>query len=280
MCGPFSAPGKGLKVATMMFWLLLVASGFVIGALIGVTGVGAGSLTTPLLITGFGVHPAIAVGTDLFFACVTKLAAGWRHEKLGHVDWAILRPMIIGSSTGAIVTLGVIWWLNIEPNHMAALLRRILAVTLIISASAMILRMILDASRSADERRDVISSTPPRPFSYPLILGVILGVAVTLTSIGAGAIGVVALTALYPAMAAKRIVGTDIVHAIPLTFLAGLGHLTLGHVDTSLLLALLAGSIPGILIGSRMTLRLPDWALRGALVIALLVAARLLWNKF
>jgi uncharacterized protein len=264
----------------MMFWLQLMASGFVIGALIGLTGVGAGSLTTPLLITVFGVHPAVAVGTDLFFACVTKLAAGWRHEKLGHVDWDVLRPMIIGSSSGALLTLGVIWGLDIAPQQMASLLRRMLAVTLIVSASAMILRIVLDASRTEDERQDKITSAPPRPFSYPLTLGVILGITVTLTSIGAGAIGVVALTALYPAMAAKRIVGTDIVHAIPLTFLAGLGHLTLGNVDTTLLLALLAGSIPGILIGSRLTLRLPDWVLRGTLVIALLVAARLLWIKY
>jgi uncharacterized protein len=261
-----------------MFWLLLTTSGFVIGTLVGLTGVGAGSLTTPLLIAGFGIHPAIAVGTDLCFACITKLAAGWRHEKLGHVAWKVLRPMIVGSLSGALLTLGALWALEIPAHHMAALLRRALAVTLLASASAMVLRIALDVKKPVIPAHDPAAEVT-RPAWHPSALGIVLGVVVTVTSIGAGAIGVFALTALYPLMAAKRIVGTDIVHAIPLTFVAGLGHMTLGHVDLGILSALLAGSIPGILIGARLTLRVPDWALRATLVVALLVAARLLWMK-
>lgn len=263
----------------MTFWLQLSASGFVIGALIGLTGVGAGSLTTPLLITGFGIHPAIAIGTDLFFACVTKLAAGWRHNELGHVDWRIFGPMAAGSLTGAILTLLILRFLALPPDAAAMLLRRVLSVTLMVSAAAMSARLTLDLLRPAAADVPDVSPVTARVLPRLIATGFVLGVMVTLTSIGAGAIGVVALTALFPAMAAKRIVGTDIVHAIPLTLVAGIGHMTLGHVDTNVLLALLAGSIPGILLGSRLTLRLPDWALRGTLVVALLYAARLLWQK-
>jgi uncharacterized protein len=262
----------------MIFWLQLSASGFVIGALIGLTGVGAGSLTTPLLITGFSIHPAVAIGTDLFFACVTKLAAGWRHNKLGHVDWRILWPMASGSLSGSLLTLFALWLLALPADVTAMLLRRVLSVTLIISAAAMIARVTVDLFRPAIVHVQDVSPVTPSTRPRLIATGFMLGVMVTLTSIGAGAIGVVALTALFPAMAAKRIVGTDIVHAIPLTLVAGFGHMTLGNVDPKLLVALLAGSIPGILLGSRLTLRLPDWALRGTLIIALLYAARLLWR--
>jgi uncharacterized protein len=268
----------GHEVYILMFWFLLVASGFVIGALVGLTGVGAGSLTTPLLIAGFGIHPAVAVGTDLCFACITKLAAGWRHEKLGHVAWNVLRPMIVGSLTGALCTLGALWMLEGSAHQLATLLRSALAVTLLFSATAMIARIAIDLTKVQAEASDRAKEVM-RPAWHPWALGVFLGIVVTLTSIGAGAIGVVALTALYPMMAAKRIVGTDIVHAIPLTLVAGLGHMTLGHVDMGVLVALLAGSIPGILIGARLTLHVPDWALRATLVAALLVAARLMWIK-
>jgi uncharacterized protein len=264
----------------MTFWLQLAASGFLIGALIGLTGVGAGSLTTPLLITGFGIHPAVAIGTDLFFACITKIAAGWRHNKLGHVDWRVLRPMAAGSLTGAVMTLLALRMLALSPDATAMLLRRILSVTLLVSAAAMIARITADLIRPiVVQQTDDVSPVTPGVLPRLVATGFVLGVMVTLTSIGAGAIGVVALTALFPTMAAKRIVGIDIVHAIPLTLVAGLGHMTLGHVDTHVLLALLAGSIPGILIGSRLTLRLPDWALRGTLVAALLYAAKLLWQR-
>ena len=131
----------------MTFWLQLSASGFVIGALIGMTGVGAGSLTTPLLITGFGIHPAIAIGTDLFFACITKLAAGWRHNKLGHVDWRILWPMAAGSLTGAIITLLSLRLLALPADVTAMMLRRILSATLLVSAAAMTVRLTLDLLR-------------------------------------------------------------------------------------------------------------------------------------
>jgi uncharacterized membrane protein YfcA len=256
---------------------LILGGGFVIGFLIGITGVGAGSLTTPLLISGVGVSPAIAVGTDLLFAAVTKLSAAWRHQRMGNVDWPILRWLASGSLPGAATVL--LWLYIAEPDTelVAWYVRKGLAVTLVVSAAAILAFPVLKRWQPQGFE-DPITETPVR--RLPTILfGLILGAAVALTSVGAGAIGVAALTGLYPHMLARRVVGTDIVHAVPLTFVAGLGHAGMGNIDPVLLGALLCGSIPGILIGSRLTGRLPDWALRIGLAAVLLFAATTLITR-
>jgi uncharacterized membrane protein YfcA len=253
-------------------WLLIVGGGFFIGFLIGITGVGAGSLTTPLLISGVGVPPALAVGTDLLFAAITKASAAWRHQKLGNVDWPILRWLAAGSIPGALAVLA--WLYFAEPNTdlLAKYVREALAVALIISAIAIALYPFLMKPKAGDVLQ------PPRRLET-FGLGIVLGSMVALTSVGAGAIGVVVLTGLYPALLARRIVGTDIVHAIPLTFVAGMGHAGLGNVDIMILAGLLAGSIPGIALGSRITGLIPDWALRIALSLVLSWAAYVLLSK-
>lgn len=254
---------------------LIVGGGFLIGFLIGITGVGAGSLTTPLLI-GIGVDPRLAVGTDLLFASITKASAALRHQRLGNVDWPILGWLAAGSLPGAAVML---FWLSQSETDTATLvfyIRRVLAVTLVISALAIALHPWLRARTPSEQH--AAEHMPPRKLST-MLFGVILGAMVALTSVGAGAIGVAALTGLYPALLARRVVGTDIVHAIPLTLVSGLGHASMGHVDVTLLAALLAGSVPGILIGSRITGRIPDWLLRIALALVLLYAAFLLYTK-
>lgn len=250
---------------------LIVGGGFVIGFLIGITGVGAGSLTTPLLITGVGVSPAVAVGTDLLFAAVTKMSAAWRHQRLGNVDWPILGWLAAGSLPGAAAVL--LWLYLKQPDTvlLAWYVKKGLAVTLIVSATAILLHPFLRRQQSLS-LNDPAPPTPARALPTALF-GVILGAAVALTSVGAGAIGVAVLTGLYPFMMARKVVGTDIVHAVPLTFVSGLGHAGMGHVDVMLLAALLCGSVPGILIGSRLTGRLPDWALRIGLATVLLFAA-------
>lgn len=250
---------------------LILGGGFVIGFLIGITGVGAGSLTTPLLISGVGVPPAIAVGTDLLFAAVTKASAAWRHQRLSNVDWPILGWLAAGSLPGAAAVL--LWLYVVEPNTelVAWYVKRGLALTLIVSAAAIILFPVLKRWQPQGFD-DPVTETPVRRLPT-LLFGLILGAAVALTSVGAGAIGVAALTGLYPHMLARRVVGTDIVHAVPLTFVAGLGHAGMGHIDVTLLGALLCGSIPGILIGSRLTGKLPDWALRIGLAAVLFFAA-------
>lgn len=255
-------------------WPLIVGGGFCIGFLIGITGVGAGSLTTPLLITGVGVPPALAVGTDLLFAAITKASAAWRHQKLGNVDWPILRWLAAGSIPGALAVLAWLYFAQPDTHVLAKYVRETLAVALIISALAIGLYPLLMRNRAAPSD----AATPPRKLAT-FGLGLLLGSLVALTSVGAGAIGVVVLTGLYPALLARRTVGTDIVHAIPLTFVAGMGHAGLGNVDPMILLGLLAGSIPGIAIGSRITGIIPDWALRIVLSLVLCYAAYVLWTK-
>ena len=251
-------------------WPLIIAGGFGVGFLVGLTGVGAGSLMTPFLISGIGVPPVLAVGTDLLFASITKASAAWRHHSLGNVDWPIVRWLAAGSLPGALVMLAWIYLAAPDTQLLATLIRKILACALVVSATAVACYPLLQryAMRSAD------ASVPTAVRRGPtLLLGLVLGVLVALTSVGAGAIGVVALTALYHSLSARRLVGTDIVHAIPLTFLAGMSHFSMGNVDLQILGILLIGSVPGIALGSRITRLVPDWFLRIALAIVLLWAA-------
>jgi uncharacterized membrane protein YfcA len=249
--------------------LPLAGAGFGVGFLVGLTGVGGGALMTPLLISTFGVPPAVAVGTDLLYASVTKTVGGWRHHVAENVDWPIVFRLAMGSIPAAIVLLAVMAYMPLNTVAMAHWIRYGLAFALPISAVAIVLYPILMKGHST---ANPDGSFPPR--TVPTVLfGVALGLLVTLTSVGAGAIGVVVLAALFPALPAKRIVGSDIAHAVPLTLVAGAGHLGLGHVDFGVLVALLCGSIPGILLGSRLAGVAPDWLLRPLLALTLCYAA-------
>lgn len=254
---------------------LIVSGGFLIGFLIGITGVGAGSLTTPMLI-GFGFPPAIAVGTDLLFASITKASAALRHHRLGNVNWPILGWLAAGSLPGATFVVGWIYIWHTDTHVLAHAIRQVLSVALVFSAIAIALMPFLRRQQPGED--SAATDTPPRKLPT-LLFGLFLGAMVALTSVGAGAIGVSVLTGLYPMLLARRIVGTDIVHAVPLTLVSGLGHAGMGNLDVTLLCALLVGSVPGILIGSRLTGYIPDWLLRVVLAIVLMYAAYLLMNK-
>lgn len=253
-------------------WLLMAAGGGLVGFLVGLTGVGAGALMTPMLISGFGVSPAIAVGTDLLFASITKASAAARHHRLGNVDWRILKWLGAGSLSAALATLAWLFLARPDTAQMSDIIRGSLAVLLVASAIIVPLCPIVLRKRS----RDLAGAEVLVRRYETLGFGLLLGFLVTLTSVGAGAIGVAALSALYPALLARRIVGTDVVHAIPLAFVSGLGHLGLGNIDWMVLAALLCGSLPGIALGSRLTGLLPDWILRLVLSVVLLYAAYLL----
>jgi uncharacterized membrane protein YfcA len=253
----------------------IVGGGFIIGFLIGITGVGAGSLTTPLLIW-VGYPPHIAVGTDLLFASLTKASAAWRHQRLGNVNWGVLGWLALGSLPGAAAMLGWLYYAKPDTEFLAATIRQVLACALVVSSIAILVSAWL-RRRQPPEAHAAID-VPPRRLPT-LVFGLVLGALVALTSVGAGAIGVAVLTGLYPMLLARRIVGTDIVHAIPLTFVSGLGHAGMGNLDLTLLAALLAGSVPGILFGSRITGLIPDWLLRVALATILLYAAYAIWNR-
>ena len=254
--------------------LPLMAAGFAVGMLVGLTGVGGGALMTPLLISSFGVPPQVAVGTDLLYASITKTAGGWRHHVADHVDWPVVLRLAAGSLPAAAILLAVMAFLPVDTVKLAHWIRMGLVAALPISGLAIVLYPFVTRTAPREDRGDV----PPRTLAT-VLFGVVLGLLVTLTSVGAGAIGVTVLAALYPMLPAKRLVGTDIAHAVPLTLLGGLGHLSLGNVDTGLLLALLCGSIPGILMGARLAGIVPERLLRPILAITLCYAAWALFNK-
>ena len=200
---------------------------------------------------------------------------GARRDAADHVDWPVVLRLAAGSLPAAALVLAIIAMLPENSTYVLAhWIRMGLVVALPISGLAIVLYPWLTRTSPANDAGDV----PPR--TVPTVLfGVLLGLLVTLTSVGAGAIGVTVLAALYPLLPAKRLVGTDIAHAVPLTLLGGLGHLGLGNVDVGLLLALLGGSIPGILVGARLAGLAPEWLLRPLLAITLCYAAWALFNK-
>ena len=253
---------------------LFVLSGFGVGFLVGITGVGGGSLMTPLLILLFHVHPVTAVGTDLIYASITKTGGSLVHGINRTIDWRIVRRLATGSLPASLLTLAALWALKIDSAAYSALVTKILGVALIATAIALIFRRRLLASYS--RRVGVLGER--RTFGFTVATGILLGVLVTISSVGAGALGVTALLLLYPELPVVRIAGSDIAHAVPLTLVAGLGHLFSGGIDITVLTSLLCGSLPGIMIASLFAPRLPDAALRVVLALTLVVvAARLLW---
>jgi uncharacterized membrane protein YfcA len=247
---------------------LFVLSGFAVGFLVGMTGVGGGSLMTPLLILLFHVHPTTAVGTDLIFASVTKTGGSLVHGFNKTVDWRIVTRLAMGSLPASLVALLVIHFLTIDPAAMNALVTRVLGVTLLATALTLVFRKRLLASYS--RRIGILSES--QTIGFTVLTGAVLGVLVTISSVGAGALGVTALILLYPELPMVKIAGSDIAHAVPLTLVAGLGHLLSGGIDLSVLGSLLLGSLPGIMIASLFAPRLPDLALRLILAATLTVS--------
>ncbi len=250
-------------------WPMVITGGFVVGFLVGMTGVGAGSLMTPFLITKIGVAPALAVGTDLLFASITKASAAWPHHNFGNVNWRLVGWLAMGSVPGSLAMLAVLHTLNPDTAALALFIKRALVAALVLSSIAILIYpFVVRGHALVGEPAEIKVRRLPT-----LLLGLTLGSIVTLTSVGAGAIGVVVLTLLYPTLRTRRLIGTDIVHAVPLTLISGLGHMSIGNTSFELLGLLLVGSIPGIAIGSRLTGLLPDWLLRIFLALILCFAA-------
>ena len=253
--------------------LLYSLSGFLIGGLVGFTGVGGGSLMTPLLVLGFGILPATAVGTDLLYATITKMSGTLVHGLNGTVEWRIVRRLATGSIPATILTILALKYLGVKQHGASGLITSVLGFALILTAVTILSRKWLLAHLA-----HYVEGLPDRQTLYLTIaLGAFLGVLVSISSVGAGAIGVTALVLLYPQLPVARTVGSDIAHAMPLTFVAGIGHLFLGTVDWNLLIWLLIGSLPGIAIGSYLAARVPDRLLRPVLASTLaLTGARLI----
>jgi uncharacterized membrane protein YfcA len=242
-------------------------SGFLVGALIGLTGVGGGSLMTPLLVLLFQIHPTTAVGTDLLYASMTKSAGIVVHGMGGRIDWRIVFRLASGSVPAAILTILAMRAAGLGGEGGSATITFILGIALILTALTLIFRNQIVAWAA----RHMPEPAPALTARLTVLAGVILGVLVSLSSVGAGAIGVTALILLYPKLPMARIVGSDLAHAIPLTLVAGIGHWFLGSIDWPLLASLLVGSIPGVIIGSYVSGLVPDWVLRPILAATLLL---------
>lgn len=260
-------------------------SGLVTGFLVGLTGVGGGSLMTPLLVLLFGIAPSTAVGTDLLYASITKVTGIPVHARKGHIDWRVAGWLTLGSAPAALAMVVLLSHLH-TGKAFESILKTSVGVALVITAAAILWRA---------SRQGILSFTggpepAPTPAAvlpdasggaYPVwmtvLTGAVLGALVTMSSIGAGAVGTVALVFLYPRFPITRIVGTDIAHAVPLTLIAGLGHLSLGHVNGHLLVNLLIGSIPGIWLGSHASAGIPErWSRPVLAVLLLTISARMI----
>jgi hypothetical protein len=249
-----------------MDWLA-IASGFGIGAIIGVTGVGGGSLMTPLLMGVFRLPAALAIGTDLCFAAVTKTSGALAHHREGHIDYRITGLLLAGSIPAALAMVVLMHHTGLSKGASPALTVT-LGVALLLTAVTVAYRRAWHAVGLRLERWLPESRKP----ALTIAAGALLGVLVSLSSIGAGAIGATLVLLLYPRVSAQRLVGVDIAHAVPLTLVAGLGHASLGHVDWPLLGALLIGSVPGIWLAARLTKKLPDRLVRALLCVSLVTA--------
>ncbi|HUL46114.1 MAG TPA: sulfite exporter TauE/SafE family protein [Steroidobacteraceae bacterium] len=258
-------------------FIYYVAAGLCVGIMVGLTGVGGGSLMTPLLILVFGQSPSVAVGTDLAFAAVTKGIATAFFGYSRRVDWQIVGLLILGSVPGA---GAAITWFALAPSPIVVdhLVSRVLAAMLGLTAIALLLQHPLRHLRLKVVARMARAKQYQRVFT--VMAGFFLGAAVTLTSVGAGAVGTVALVWLYSIrLPSDRLVATDVAHALPITVIAGVGHAALGHLNLPVLACLLIGSIPGVLLASRVVIRLPQEITRGLIAVMLVVAAsRMLLN--
>jgi uncharacterized membrane protein YfcA len=248
---------------------LYVVSGFGVGLLVGMTGVGGGSLMTPLLILLFGIHPATAVGTDLLFAAATKTAGTAAHGWARSIHWPAVIRLASGSIPASILTLVVLWQLDLSGESSRSLVNLVLCFALLLTAVSLIFRETI----MQRYRRRLEQINPGTAARATVLVGVALGVLVSISSVGAGAVGVTALLLLYPQLPMTRIVASDIAHAVPLTLVAGIGHWATGAIDWHLMAVLLVGSLPGILIGSYCAHRVPETALRLVLATTLIVVA-------
>ncbi len=249
-----------------MDWIAIV-SGFGIGAIVGMTGVGGGSLMTPLLISVFKLNPAVAIGTDLWFAAITKSGGALAHHRHGHVDYRTTGMLLAGSIPASLATIALMHFTGITKGWASALtfslgiMLLITAVTVAYKAAWYAVGLRLE--RWLPARRKALVT---------VACGVVLGVLVSLSSIGAGAVGATLILLLNPRWPAQRVVGTDIAHAVPLTLVAGIGHATLGHVEWLLLGSLLIGSLPGIWLGAQLTKSMPERLVRALLCVSLVTA--------
>ena len=246
---------------------MAILSGLGVGMIVGMTGVGGGSLMTPLLLSVFKLNPAVAIGTDLWFAAITKISGSVAHHQSGHVQWRLTAWLLAGSIPASLATISLMHFTGITKGW-ASTLTFSLGIALLLTAVTVAYRQAWHAVGLRLERWIPDNRKP----AITVLCGLILGVLVSLSSIGAGAIGATRIMLLYPRLESHKVVGTDIAHAVPLTLVAGIGHATLGHVNWGLLVWLLMGSVPGIWLGAKLTRHLPEKLVRALLCVSLVTA--------
>lgn len=251
----------------MDFQIGLIIAGLFVGFVVGMTGVGGGSLMTPILLW-FGIPPTTAVGTDLLYAAFTKIGGVYVHNKKKNINWTITGWLSLGSVPAALITLWVLESIKTDITTMNAIIKYSLGWALLFTSIAVLFkkRIMIFSQKHAGDRFHYESKTQNM---LTVAIGVLLGATVTLTSIGAGALGTVTLFFLYPILPTPRLVGTEIAHAVPLTLVAGIGHASMGNLDLALLGQLLLGSLPGIYMGSMLSGKVPDLFLRNAIAVML-----------
>ncbi len=253
-------------------FLLYILAGAVVGLAVGITGVGGGSLMTPLLLL-FGFPPNVAIGTDLLYAAITKSGGIYSHQKQGNIQWSLVRRLAWGSLPAAVITSLALHYLFGDANEYSHILTLSLGVMLVFTSSVLFFRQRLKANQQNNNqtKSKLLLFAHKHSASFTIAMGVILGVFVTLSSVGAGAIGAAILMTLYPHLPARKIVGIDIAHAVPLTFIAGFAHLLLGNVDFVLLGSLLLGSLPAVVLGAKLSTKIPNNLLQPILASLLMI---------
>lgn len=277
--------GTILTDAFIITWLLYVLAGAAVGFVVGLTGVGGGSFMTPILVSVFGIKMAVAVGTDLLYAAFTKANGVLVHRRQGTVDWTVVKRLSAGSVPASIATIVFLRYLKDSGIDYNSYLTVTLGVMLVLTSIVLLLRNFLIKERKviASDGSDVGNFERRHAASLTFLMGIALGVLVTMTSVGAGAFGAAVLMVLYPRMPMIRIIGTDLAHAVPLTLIAGLGHMLhmgsgsvdwsswqIGNVDLRLLSGLMVGSLPAVWLGTKLANRLPDELIRPVMALILL----------
>ncbi|AVF08516.1 sulfite exporter TauE/SafE family protein [Acinetobacter baumannii] len=251
-----------------------ILAGMLVGFCVGITGVGGGSLMTPILIGLFRIEPHIAIGTDLLYAAISKFCGSMVHAKKLNIVWPIVLWLAVGSIPASFGTAWVLEHYLSQSTHYKAVLTMVLGFMLTLTGVSIIFRTRIEKFFNKFRNKEN-TQTENEQFAvqnkrtYIVIMGIILGVFVTLSSVGAGAFGIMALVIMFPNLPMIRIIGSDVVHAVLLTLVAGLGHMSAGNVDFVLLMWLLVGSIPAIIIGTLISSRMPERLIRKILGITL-----------
>jgi uncharacterized protein len=250
--------------------LSFILLGFFVAALLATTGVGGGSVMVPVLILGMHVAPGVAVGTDLLYTAVTRAGALWSYARQGQVQWPLAWRMLAGSLPAAGLALGTMWLFGRGPHDFDTVANAALSLALTASAGAILFRERL--ARLFARRRPASPGGSMRRF-VPVAAGIVIGALVSLSSVGAGALGVTLLLLLFPSIKARHLIGTDLAHGVVLALATGFGHMLIARVDFALLGQLLLGTVPGIYVGTRMAGLLPEAALRRGIAVVLLSVA-------